>query len=89
MPPNAVDGKESTISGGDVWSSTDSSLFDKPTSLPPKVLPQALSPAGTKSHTHGDAITRSHDESKEDLDRIRIVKNIVQNLPDLSYMLRR
>lgn len=77
----------STALNSDAWATADFSFFDIPappkqTPAPPASTPRAPIPAPISAKKNQGA-------SGEQAEQDRIVKSIVQNLPDLSYMLRR
>jgi hypothetical protein len=71
----------------DAWATADFSFFDSPAPSRPTTVPRA--PIPTASIPSLVPIKQSQGSSREQAEQDRIVKSIVQNLPDLSYMLRR
>lgn len=66
-------------------------MSSAPTHLPTILSPSALDTPTVGTHSRKQSLLRNiHDplSSKEDIDHDRIVKKIVQGLPDLSYMFR-
>jgi hypothetical protein len=79
-----------TAPKSDAWATADFSFFDSP--APPKPTPAPPAIAPKPSIPKPVPITQSQRPSKEQrvqAEQDKIVKSIVQNLPDLSYMLRR
>jgi hypothetical protein len=71
----------------DAWATVDFSFFDspapsKPAPALPALIPKATIPPPLPAK-------KNQGSSRERAEQDRIVKSIVQNLPDLSYMLRR
>jgi hypothetical protein len=68
-----------TAAKSDVWATADFSFFDSP----------ALSKPTPAAPTSPVPVKQSQGSSREQVEQDRVVESIVQNLPDLSYMLRR
>ena len=77
----------STAPKSDAWATADFSFFVNP--APPKSTPALPAPIPKVTIPSPVPVKKSQGSSREQAEQDRIVKSIVQNLPDLSYMLRR
>lgn len=76
-----------TAAKSDVWATADFSFFDSPALSKP--TPAAPTPVPKASIQSPVPVKQSQGSSREQVEQDRVVESIVQNLPDLSYMLRR
>jgi hypothetical protein len=91
-PTNSLSHKADTISyiasDADGWATADFSFFDTPASSS-RIQQQTLPSSGSIAPAPQAPPAHTIRDSTEEMDYDTIVKSIVQNLPDLSYMLRR